>query len=324
MALVTREAAEQAAAAPPRRHAAILVFEGVQIIDFTGPYEVLGQAGFQVHTVARTTEPLVTAMGLQVTPSDDFATVTSADVLVIPGGDVHGAVEDSVTIAWVNAVSERAEYTMSVCNGAFILAAAGLLDGKSATTFYGLIDELREVAPDTEVVRDRRYVDNGRILTTAGLSSGIDGTLALIGKMYGHGRAQEVALHIEYDWRPDSGFARAALADRRMPRLRLEGLTDLRTLSTAGTRDRWERRVAFSSERPIAEITAEVETRLAESGWSPVKGGGAEAAPGAPAAQTAWRFTDEAGDSWEGSVAISPDPGEEASFRLTISLARKG
>jgi hypothetical protein len=213
---------------------------------------------------------------------------------------------------------------MSVCNGAFILAAAGLLDGKSATTFYGLIDELREVAPDTEVVRDRRYVDNGRILTTAGLSSGIDGTLALIGKMYGHGRAQEVALHIEYDWRPDSGFARAALADRRMPRLRLEGLTDLRTLSTAGTRDRWERRVAFSSERPIAEITAEVETRLAESGWSPVKGGGAEAAPGAPAAQTAWRFTDEAGDSWEGSVAISPDPGEEASFRLTISLARKG
>jgi putative intracellular protease/amidase len=106
---------------------------------------------------------------------------------------------------------------MSVCTGAFILAKAGLLDGLSATTVSGGIANLASAGNNIKVVYDKRYVDNGKIITTAGLSSGIDGSLYLVGKMMGKGVAQLVALGIEYDWDPEGKFVRAALADRYLP-----------------------------------------------------------------------------------------------------------
>src|SRR5207245_8921403 len=112
---------------------------------------------------------------------------------------------------------------MSVCNGAFILASAGLLDGLTATTTSGLIEKLRAEYPKTKVVDDRRFVDNGRIITAGGLSSGIDGALHVVSKMLGNGTAQAVALALEYDWRPGAGFARGALAARLIPDLDLAG-----------------------------------------------------------------------------------------------------
>src|SRR5437764_7530566 len=125
---------------------------------------------------------------------------------------------------------------MSVCTGAFILAKAGLLDGLSATTVRGGLDRLAEAGKSITVVHDKRYVDNGKIITTAGLSSGIDGALYLVSKIDGLGAAQQIALGIEYDWDPQGKFARAALADRYLPNL--TGFK-WKVLSSSGDVNRW-------------------------------------------------------------------------------------
>ena len=110
------------------------------------------------------------------------------------------AYDNPKVVAWVRERAEQAEHVMSVCNGAFILAKAGVLDDKH-----------------TEVITDRRFVDNGKVITSAGLSSGIDASLYLVSKIRGEARAKYLALHLEYDWDPDSEFARAALADLKLP-----------------------------------------------------------------------------------------------------------
>src|SRR5262249_27321862 len=120
---------------------AILVFDGAEIIDFTGPWEVFGAAGFDVYTVAATREPVTTAMGMKVVPRYTFADAPRAAILVVPGGTVKGARSSEATSRWVKEASAHAEQTMSVCNGAFILAGAGLLDGLTATTTDHLISK---------------------------------------------------------------------------------------------------------------------------------------------------------------------------------------
>ena len=213
------------------RNVAILIFPGVQIIDYTGPYEVLGHASvngqraFRIYTVSETTDPITTAMGMTVVPAFAFDRAPKADVLVVPGGGVDPHLENPAYLRWLRASAKDAEVVLSVCNGAFFLAKAGLLDGLEATTFAGLIEELKTAAPKTKVVSDRRFVDNGKIVTAAGLSSGIDGALHVIEKLYGKGAAQVAAVGMEYDWRPDSGWARASLADRHL-RPAFEALDD--------------------------------------------------------------------------------------------------
>ncbi|HXV76907.1 MAG TPA: DJ-1/PfpI family protein, partial [Candidatus Polarisedimenticolaceae bacterium] len=165
------------------RNVAILVFDGVQIIDYAGPYEVFGQAGFTVFTVSKTGEPITTAMGMRVTPTYALDQAPPAEVIVVPGGHVEDTYVDQEVLDWLRERSTHAAKVMSVCNGAFIMARAGLLDDMRATTFYGLIDDLRTFAPKVEVVADQRFVDNGKVVTTAGLSSGIDGSLHVIGEM---------------------------------------------------------------------------------------------------------------------------------------------
>ncbi len=201
-----------------RQKVAILIFEGVQIIDYTGPYEVFGQAGFNVYTVGEKPGTLTTSMGMRVTPNYTFDNAPIPDVLVTPGGNVDTG--NAVVVEWVKTVAQKSKQVMSVCNGAFWLAKAGLLEGQSATTFHAVIDALRESAPHTKVVSDKRYVDNGKVITTAGLSSGIDGALYLVNKMQGFGAAQAVALGMEYNWDPKSTYARAALADKPIRFLR--------------------------------------------------------------------------------------------------------
>ncbi|HEX8185579.1 MAG TPA: DJ-1/PfpI family protein, partial [Blastocatellia bacterium] len=178
--------------APQKRgNVAILIFKGVQIIDYTGPYEVFGGARFNVYTVAEKAEPITTAMGMTVTPSYSFSDSPKPDVLVLPGGGgfrpgdggVGNQLENPAVIKWIQDNAKEAKFVLTVCNGAFFAAKAGLLDGLEATTFYGMIDALKTFAPKTKVVSDKRYVDNGKIITTAGLSSGIDGSLYLVSKM---------------------------------------------------------------------------------------------------------------------------------------------
>jgi len=319
----------------------ILVFEGVQIIDFAGPYEVFGEAGYEVFTVGEHIEPLNANMNLTITPRYSFANAPTLDVLVTPGGNVGNSVLTDPVLEWITRTSAKTQHTLSVCNGAFFLAKAGLLKGLSATTYYGAIETLARALPDTKVVSDRRFVDNGHIITTAGLSSGIDGALHVVSKLSGRATAQMVALNMEYDWKEDSTYARASLADypvRRIfgshLRLELPATEKAKVESTQGDRNVWETRWMIETTRTPAAIAAALGAIITErGGWTPHglrsdagthdgngNGNGAGAAAGARATASAgttsalvatthstqqWTFADTAGAQWRGMLTTS-------------------
>ena len=304
-----------------RKKAAILIFDGVQIIDYSGPYEVFGQAGFDVFTVAVKPDLLTTAMGQKVTPRYTLDDAPAADVLIIPGGNVTATQEDPQVMKWIQERSKQAEYVLSVCNGAYILAKTGLLDGLTATTFYGLIDGLPVVAPKVKVVKDRRYVDNGKYITTAGLSSGIDGSLYLISKMLGKGRAQMVALNMEYDWKADSTYARASFADRHIRSLFGTGLqlprpsgTEFKVLSTEGSTRNWEVKWQVQGETSAADVLKALDEKLAASQWTK------QHAASRNAAKSVWKFSDEDGSAWSGVAEVQP-AGDKV-FTVSLKVER--
>ena len=329
MALVDRATlpAPSATAAKPR-NLAIFVFEGVQIIDYTGPWEVFGHASvdnqpaFQIYTVAPKAGPITTAMGMSVNPKYTFANAPKPDVLVLPGGNVDPHMDDPQVKRWVQETSKNAEIVLSVCNGAFFLGRAGLLDGLEATTFAGLLDELQAAAPKARVVRDRRFVDNGKIITSAGLSSGIDGALHVIERLLGKGSAQVAATSLEYDWRPDGGYVRAMLADRY-----LDGAYQAvrqfqrKVLSHEGTRDRWETRWVVRTELSPKDALARFESAIPTTGgW--VRAGSAAASSGGEAARTVWRYRDDKGQLWTATGTFSPAPDEKGALLLVAAVAR--
>jgi putative intracellular protease/amidase len=311
------------------RNLAIFIFEGVQIIDYTGPYEVFGQAHtrdghmFNVYTVAEKSGPITTAMGMTVVPKYTFETMPKADVLLLPGGGVGPHVENPSVIKWVRETAAKSEYVMSVCNGAFYLGKAGLLDGLTATTFYGLIDELRALAPRARVVTDQRFTDNGKIVTTAGLSSGIDGALHLVEKIAGRGRAQEIALNMEYNWQPEARYARAALADRHLRKIigrrgfDIPQATVWNVIGQQGANDRWEKNWDVRVSSSAAELLKVIDSKLAE-GWTKVPAKDAAA----NATSTRWSFKDEEGKGWSAASIVQPVNGQPGAYRLTIRLAR--
>ena len=234
----------------PEVKVGIVLFDGVQIIDFAGPYEVYGAAGFGVVTISRDGKPVTTAMGLSVTPDHDFATAPAFDVLLVPGGDVDDAQKDATLLDFIRARAAKARHVLSVCTGAHILGASGLLDGLPATTFHRALDTLASQYPKVEVVRDVRWTDNGKIITSAGLSSGIDAALHTVARLRGVDAARSTALHLEYDWKPEGGFVRTRMADRYMPTLREvafpEGTNFNRTLSL-GDEKSWRIRYEVTS-----------------------------------------------------------------------------
>ncbi|HET9528889.1 MAG TPA: DJ-1/PfpI family protein [Blastocatellia bacterium] len=327
MQLIEKGSAPPAHSHPqtPRKNVAILIFQGVQIIDYTGPYEVFGQAGFNVFTVAEKPDMITTAMGMRVTPNYTFDAAPTASVLVIPGGDVGMAQEDPDIIKWIQQESKNSEYVLSVCNGAFILAKTGLLDGMTATTFYGLLEGLKSIAPKVNVVDDRRYVDNGKFITTAGLSSGIDGSLYVISKILSKARAQMVALNMEYNWQPDSSYARASFADMHLHPIFGRGLSltvpegaELRVLSTEGGRDHWEINWLLRNDSTASDALKILNTRLAsENNWSQ-----RPSSTAANATRTSWRFTDKKGGVWNGVTSVQPVAGQKNSFNLTLRIDR--
>src|SRR5438067_5246908 len=138
-----------------RFRVAVLVFPYAEDIDFTAPIEVLGHTGAQIFTVAATKEPINTVFGLHVRPDYDLASAPAADLVLVPGGGVGETVRNEQVISWLHQRTANTKYVMSVCNGAFILAKAGLLDGLRATTTASRIDELADAYPKTRVLRER-------------------------------------------------------------------------------------------------------------------------------------------------------------------------
>lgn len=198
------------------RTVAILLFNEIEVLDFAGPFEVFGVADrkanprpFQVFTVAER-GPVYARNGLSINPTYLLNDHPKADLIVVPGGGgIHPdgtpygsrrEMDNPAVLKWLGRTAETAELVLSVCTGSFILGKAGLLDGLAATTHFMAMDGLAQAAPNTEIRPGERYVDNGRIITSAGISAGIDMSLYVVGKLLGKDVADETARYMQYEY----------------------------------------------------------------------------------------------------------------------------
>jgi len=181
---------------------AFLISDGAVVIDFCGPWEVFQDVNipsrkempFRLYTVAETTKPIRTSGGMQIIPDYTIANAPVPKVIVIPAqSEPSPAVLD-----WIRQSSKSTDVTMSVCTGAFVLAKTGLLDGKSATTFHSAFTSFAIEFPKIELKRGARFVENGNLATSGGLSSGIDLALRVVERYYGREVAAKTAYNMEY------------------------------------------------------------------------------------------------------------------------------
>ena len=191
-----------------KRNLAILIFDNVEVLDFAAPFEVFAVTSelnnsqpFYVFLVAETQRTFKAVNGLQVVPNYEISNCPNPDILVVPGGvGTRTQMNDQKLINWIQKVSEQAELVMSICTGARLLAKAGLLDGLEITTHHEAYDELRQLVPTAIVNERKRYIDQDKILTTGGISAGIDGSLYVVDKLLGQEIARKTAIYMEYDW----------------------------------------------------------------------------------------------------------------------------
>ena len=191
----------------------ILIFDNVEVLDFTGPFEVFSRtrtepgplsrrseesAPFNVFTVAKTHGVVQAIAGLKVHPFFDFNDAPSIDLLVIPGGlGTRTLMEDDDTLSWLRDRIAAARHTVSVCTGSLVLAKLGLLAGRRATTHWGALDELASIDASIDVDRHSRYVDDG-FVTSAGVSAGMDMAFYMVERLCGQEVADETAQYMEY------------------------------------------------------------------------------------------------------------------------------
>lgn len=186
----------------------MLVFDDAEVLDVAGPYEVFSIAGrrhnlrpFQVSLVAERAGPVTLRNGFVVQPHFTTADAPAAEILIVPGGaGTRRELHNLELIAWIRRTGSEARLILSVCTGALLLGAAGMLDGLEATTHHGSIGLLREVAPRARVREGERFVDNGRIVVAAGVAAGIDMSLHVIERLLGPELAEEAAMYMEYHW----------------------------------------------------------------------------------------------------------------------------
>lgn len=199
-----------------RLNVAIFIFDDVEVLDFAGPFEVFGvtddlaqQTLCNTYTVAELAGVVRARNGLRVVPNHTFESAPVPDIMIIPGGfGTRALLNRPLVMEWIRRQSRLAQHTISVCTGALLLGKAGLLDGLHATTHYLQLELLRELAPAATVHGERRFFDNGQILTSAGIAAGIDVSLHLVAKLYGQETARKTAAHMEYLWRNDEGLQR--------------------------------------------------------------------------------------------------------------------
>lgn len=193
---------------PATRKVAVLLFPEAELLDFAGPFEVFSVASrwvkppaFNVFTVAEKPGPLIAKNGLSINPHHLLADCPAPDVLVVPGGQgTRKEMNNEALVAWIGQAAARAEVVLSVCTGALLLAKAGLLDGLTATTHHGAIDLLRQVAPKATIREGVRFLDKGKVVTSAGIATGIDAALHVVGKLLGPEQAEKTARYMEYAW----------------------------------------------------------------------------------------------------------------------------
>jgi transcriptional regulator GlxA family with amidase domain len=193
------------------RNLAILLFDDAEVLDFCGPFEVFSVANnqsskpsFNVYTVAKKT-PITARNGLSVNPAYTLDACPKPDILLVPGGiGTRKELNNELLIEWIRRTADGAELVLSVCTGALLLGKAGLLHGLEVTTHHVAYDLLREIVPTGTVHEDQRFVDNGRVITSAGIAAGIDMSLHVVERLLGRDVASATARHMEYPWEHSS------------------------------------------------------------------------------------------------------------------------
>jgi transcriptional regulator GlxA family with amidase domain len=191
----------------------IFVFDEVEVLDFAGPYEVFTCAArvharlapgtlppFKVLTIGQHAAMLRARAGLSVFPEAAFDDAPAIDVLIVPGGVVAAELDKPDVIAWIAGMAGHCELVASVCTGAMLLAQAGLLNGEDATTHWEDIEQLRQMFPQVRVRAGQRWIDQGKVVTSGGISAGIDMSLHLVERLAGRELALRTARQMEYNW----------------------------------------------------------------------------------------------------------------------------
>jgi Transcriptional regulator containing an amidase domain and an AraC-type DNA-binding HTH domain len=202
---VSGNAAEPSSLKPPANGSipvAFVISEGAVVIDFCGPWEVFRDVmvpgrqdhPFRLYTVSDKTAPIQAGGGMKIVPDYTFANAPAPKIIVIPAQHEPSP----AMLEWIRENSKKADLTMSVCTGAFVLAKTGLLSGKSATTFHGAFRSFAIEFPDVHLKRGARFVEDGNLSTAGGLSSGIDLALRVVERYFGHEVAQKTAYELEY------------------------------------------------------------------------------------------------------------------------------
>ncbi|MCX5208137.1 DJ-1/PfpI family protein [Kitasatospora sp. NBC_00240] len=192
----------------------MLVFDEVEVLDMGGPFEVFSTAGrlartaddqplLRVLTVAATRRPVRARGGLRIVADHTLDEDPPFDVLVVPGGVTTAVEADADVVAWLARRRRTAALTFSICTGAFLLAATGALDGRPATTHWEDQEELARRHSEVRVRTDVRWVDDGDIVTSAGISAGMDAALHIVGRLFGEELARRTARQMEYTWAGD-------------------------------------------------------------------------------------------------------------------------
>ena len=197
---------------------AFVISDGAVVIDFCGPWEVFqdaspmdGKGGFNLYTVAEKQAPVETSGGMKILPNYTFENAPQPKIIVIPAQNG----DNEAMYRWIRESSKATDVTMSVCTGAFVLAKTGLLSGKSATTHHYAYTDLAMQYPDIQVKRGFRFVEEGKIATAGGLTSGMDLALRVVERYYGRDQAMRTALNMEYQgqgWLDATGASNAIYA----------------------------------------------------------------------------------------------------------------
>jgi transcriptional regulator GlxA family with amidase domain len=195
------------------RNVGIYIFDEIEVLDLGGPFEVFSTASrmksrllpvaekpFEVFTIADAIRPVRARGGLMVQPNFDIANHPAIDIFIIPGGVVTAELKRDSIVKWIARTAAKSSLTASVCTGAFLLGKAGLLGGKTITTHWEDIDDFRAMFPDIPVQDKKRWVDTGTVVTSAGISAGLDMSLHLVARLEGEELAVRTARQMDYDW----------------------------------------------------------------------------------------------------------------------------
>ncbi|KPU42753.1 isonitrile hydratase [Oxobacter pfennigii] len=192
------------------RNVGIFLFDDMELLDFAGPYEVFsvanelkGYALLNVFTITHDGKQVRTINGLKVVPDYNFENHPPIDILVIPGGNGSRALlEKPHVLDWIKKAYECSLLTMSVCSGARLLGKIGLLDDIQSTTHHEVFEDLRSIAPKAIIIENARFIDNGRIMTSGGISAGIDLSLHVVEKLFGREISNKTKVYMEYgEWK---------------------------------------------------------------------------------------------------------------------------